>query len=249
MIGAVLNFREGQPQYCAQIAQCLLSFTDLAPRIPSPVYVPRQVEQCGYGLGSIQVVIHCRHESMSMGFTLHLRAGTRPRSQCVTDSFQTPFDCSRTLFTVRQRTAVVAAEEIQAHGIRMESFQRVYDRHQIPQRFAHLVRAQLQQSVVHPIPGKGLGARVTFALGDLVFVVWKYQVLTAPVDVQLFPQVFQRHRRTFDVPAGPPGSPRAGPGRLAFLGSLPQHKVHGVLFVFVNLNAGAGYHAVQRPVA
>ena len=34
-------------------------------------------------------------------------------------------------------------------------------------------------------------------LSNFIFMVWKFQILTAPMDVKLLPQIFGTHHRTF----------------------------------------------------
>ena len=65
-----------------------------------------------------------------------------------------------------------------------ELFQRLLYRHQVAQRLAHLVAAQPQQAIVHPVAGEGHDAGGCLALGDFVLVVGEDQVLPAAVDVQ-----------------------------------------------------------------
>ena len=88
---------------------------------------------------------------------------------------------------------------------------------------AHLA-AGLHQAVVQPILGHRL-AVAALALGDFVFVVREDQVQPAAVDVERLAQQLAAHGGAFDVPAGPAGSPRAGPGRLAGLGRFPEGEI------------------------
>ncbi len=52
-----------------------------------------------------------------------------------------------------------------------------------------------------------------FALGDLVFVMGKHQIDAAAMDVERLAQIFLRHGRAFDVPAGPAAAPGRFPAR------------------------------------
>ena len=90
---------------------------------------------------------------------------------------------------------------------------------------AHLAGG-LHQAVMQPILGHRL-AVAAFALGDFVFVVREHQVQPAAVDVERLAQQLAAHGGAFDVPAGPAGSPGAGPGGLARLGRLPEGEVGG----------------------
>ena len=48
---------------------------------------------------------------------------------------------------------------------------------------------------------------------------------------------------------GPTRSPGAFPRGLTGFGALPQDEIHGVFFILIHLDARAGDHAVQSPVA
>jgi hypothetical protein len=63
---------------------------------------------------------------------------------------------------------------------------------------------------------------------------------------KLLAEQLRRHRRAFDVPAGPAPAPRRFPRRLAGLGRLPQHEVERVALGFVDLDARAGAQVVER---
>src|SRR5690606_9329182 len=93
----------------------------------------------------------------------------------------------------------------------------------VAQRLAHLLGADLDEAVVHPVAGetvaRGLGLR------DLVLVVREDQVDAAAVDVERRPQILGGHRRALQVPAGAAGAPRGRPGGLAGLLALPQREV------------------------
>src|SRR3990167_7201066 len=80
------------------------------------------------------------------------------------------------------------------------------------------------------------------ALRDLVFVVGEYEVYSASVNIKALSEIFESHRRTFNMPAGPPFSPRRMPKNIAVfrLPSFPQYKVRRLLFaVFVQRYASA----------
>src|SRR5215210_3388176 len=69
------------------------------------------------------------------------------------------------------------------------------------------------------------------ALGEFVLVVREAQVRAAAVDVRPIRQMLLDHRRALDVPAGTTRSPRALPGGLAGLGSLPEREVQRALLI------------------
>ena len=76
---------------------------------------------------------------------------------------------------------------------------------------------------MQPVPGEAVAGGP--GLRDLVLVVREDQVHPAAVDVEGGAEVLGGHGRAFQVPAGPPGSPRRLPVRLAGLGRLPQREV------------------------
>ena len=118
---------------------------------------------------------------------------------------------------------------------------------EIAQRLGHLPPLDLQHLVVQPDPGKiafGMGAA---ALGDLVFMMRKHQVVAAAVNVERRPEQRMRHRRAFDMPAGAAAAPGALPaGQIPGRG-FPQHEIHRVALVRRHLDAGAGNHVIHRP--
>ena len=80
---------------------------------------------------------------------------------------------------------------------------------------------------MQPVPREGVAGRVR--LRDLVLVMGEDEVQAAAVDVELGTEVLLGHRRALEVPAGPAGTPRGVPGRLALLGALPEREVQRVL--------------------
>ena len=88
-------------------------------------------------------------------------------------------------------------------------------------------------------------AERAFGLGDLVLVVREDQVDAAAVDVERLAQIAVRHRRALDVPAGPPGAPRALPRRLARLGALPEREVERAALLLADLDARARLQVVD----
>src|SRR5262249_460831 len=88
-------------------------------------------------------------------------------------------------------------------------------------------------------PGRRLGLR------DLALVVREDQVLAATVDVERRAEIFHRHRRALDVPAGTPFAPRSGPRRLARLGRLPEREVARIALALVDLDTGPGEQLVE----
>lgn len=78
------------------------------------------------------------------------------------------------------------------------------NRDEISERLAHffVFFANRHESVVHPIVDELL-PRLCFALGNLVFVVRKFQILAAGMNIYRFAQILRCHDRAFDVPTGP----------------------------------------------
>src|SRR5688572_6606747 len=94
---------------------------------------------------------------------------------------------------------------------------------------------------VNPVAGK-LVSGGAFALRDLVFVMGKDQIDATGMDIKSLAEILHRHRRTLDVPAGPPTSEFGIPCGLIRTGSrLPQREVARVFFfVLVGIDAFAG---------
>src|SRR5205814_7624768 len=59
--------------------------------------------------------------------------------------------------------------------------------------------------------------------------MWKDQVGTAAVDINLVAQVGERHGRALDVPAGASLSPGTGPVRFVWRTFLPEQEIERVL--------------------
>ena len=60
---------------------------------------------------------------------------------------------------------------------------------EIAERFTHLVVINVQKCIVHPVFGKFL-AVASLALCDFILMMWKYQVFTTSVNVDLLAQIF-----------------------------------------------------------
>src|SRR5262249_49753120 len=94
------------------------------------------------------------------------------------------------------------------------------NRHEIPQAFAHLLAFDLQEPVVHPVIRHHQPMERAARLGDLVLVVGKHQVDAAAVNVEGFAEMLPRHRRAFDMPAGPARRYRTATARRARWASM-----------------------------
>src|SRR6185437_3106582 len=125
------------------------------------------------------------------------------------------------------------------------------DGYKIPRRFGHLLAFDLQEAVVHPEIRHYRRLECAARLRNFVLMMRKHEIDTPTVDVEGFPEMFPRHRRAFDVPAGTArflDASRRRPGRLAGTGWLPQHEVHRILFEWRDLDAGARDHLVERAI-
>ncbi|OPZ69709.1 MAG: hypothetical protein BWY83_01890 [bacterium ADurb.Bin478] len=112
------------------------------------------------------------------------------------------------------RTAIMRLQNEKTDLLAAELFQRFRDGGKIAQRFAHLDAVHQHHVVVHPITDKRLAAG-RFALRDFAFVMGKLILHAAAVNVKGFAQVFGRHGRALDVPAGKTAAP----------GAVPLHQV------------------------
>ena len=82
----------------------------------------------------------------------------------------------------------------------------------------------------------------SFTLGQFVFMMREDKILAAAMDIKGGTQIFTTHCRAFYMPARSAGPPWTVPTGLAGFGSLPQHKIHGIVFLFINRNTGTGLH-------
>src|SRR5207244_4832864 len=91
------------------------------------------------------------------------------------------------------------------------------------------------------LTGRGLRLR------DLALVVREEVVFTTGVEVERLAEVFHRHGRALDVPAGIPAAPRRIPLlEIAWLRGAPEREIERVALVRVHLDTGAGLPLVGR---
>ena len=115
----------------------------------------------------------------------------------------------------------------------------------IAQRLGHLLPFHHQKLGMQP-EARELFAGQRLGLGNLVFMMGKYQVDPAGVYIQCLAQVLDGHHGAFDVPARPPRADFGIPTGLAFLRRLPQREVACVgLFVLIHVDARAGQVAAE----
>ncbi len=119
---------------------------------------------------------------------------------------------------------------------------------EIMQTFAHFPVIHIDVAIVYPVMGKR-HAIAAFALGNLIFMVRKNEVLPAAVDINCFAKVAANHCRTLDVPPGAAVSPWRIPIRFTGFCTFPQGKVHCILFNFSSCNSRTSLQILQRLVA
>ena len=124
--------------------------------------------------------------------------------------------------------AVMAAHEKKAHRFaalnRIEFVQHFAQREKIANRLRHFLLVKIEECGVHPIARELSSARA-FRLGNFIFMMWKLQIPTAAVNINLFAKHFTAHCRALDMPAGAAITKYRRPFRLVRLGGLPQHKI------------------------
>src|SRR6266446_10318 len=126
--------------------------------------------------------------------------------------------------------------------------EQIADGPEVPQRLAHLLGVDVDESVVQPEAGQLLPAG-RLALRDLVLVVGKDEILASSVHVEGRPQELLAHRRALDVPAWPAGAPRAVPGDgggLSGLGGLTEGEIARVALLLARLHARARARSAGR---
>ncbi len=115
----------------------------------------------------------------------------------------------------------------------------------IADRLRHLVAAELQQSVVHPVAGERLLPR--YASDWAISFSWCGKIRSAPPPwMSSSPSRWLRaHRRALDVPARATRAPGAFPARFARLGRFPECEIERVRLSLVDFDPGAGQQIVE----
>ncbi|MCY1364631.1 hypothetical protein D9M69_514440 [compost metagenome] len=147
---------------------------------------------------------------------------------------------------VVERTAVVGANDEEAHRLGVVLGQHLTDGEKVAQALGHLFVVDPDKTVVHPEARQRFPAR-PLGLGNFVFMVRKLQVGTATMDVKGLTQQRAAHGRTLDVPARAPGAIWAFPsGFRGFigLGGLPEHKIQRIVFITRHRHALASAQVV-----
>src|SRR5690606_25139912 len=199
------------------------------------VQLPRDAGDFREGKRRIDVVFQRRNDRrrrLRAGpvFVAHLDAadGTvkavEPRARSV-DSLVGPVE----------RLPVVSAEEREAQDLAREHGYEVVHQQHVSQRLRHFLLVHAEIAVVQPVTRECPSTMGAGALRQLILVVREHEILPTRVYVDGLPQVFRRHRRTFDVPARPAAPPGRLPARLVLRGRFPQHEVLRCFLVWRNL--------------
>ena len=106
------------------------------------------------------------------------------------------------------------------------------------------------KAIMQPILGKAVFIpNAGLTLGNLIFMMRENEVTAAAMEVKLLTEVFQRHRRTLDMPAWTAFAPGAVPARFTRLGCLPKGKVHRMFLALIHINAGTSLHILKLAAA
>ena len=128
----------------------------------------------------------------------------------------------------------MVGNEEEAQGVRAVMSQDVFDQEEVVQGLTHLFGVDRNEPVVQPVFNHRLFARKGFGLGDFIFMMRENEVTAAAVEVKGIAEVLMAHGRAFDVPARTAFAPGAVPCRFARFSTLPEGKVHGIVFTVVN---------------
>src|SRR5204863_8876385 len=137
------------------------------------------------------------------------------------------------------RLAVVRLEEKQTHGRSIDALlSQVAGGEKIAVTLRHLRATHVEKLAMHPVAREGL-ARRPLRLCDLVFVMRKDQIDAAGVNVErldaaALPNLVERHRRAFEMPARTAAPkwriPCGADGFVFRVGFLPECEVRRVAF-------------------
>ena len=97
---------------------------------------------------------------------------------------------------------------------------------------------------MHPVTGE-LFSVGRFTLRNLILMMWKYQIFTAGMDINLLSQIFFRHHRTLNMPARTSLAPGRYPERLSLLLRLPEHKIKSILFLVLTCHQERTFTGTQ----
>ncbi|OPZ82106.1 MAG: hypothetical protein BWY77_00332 [bacterium ADurb.Bin431] len=200
-----------------------------------------EIEELADRRRGVEIVVHLGQEAPTIGLD---QVGSCIRSRCrrfcgLTPLFSPPPDggegTRQPLQPLRRRTdrrvaeidrrAVVALQNEKAHLLAAELAERFFDRGEIAEGLGHLDPVDQHHVVVQPVLDEAFTGR-RLALGNLAFVVRKLVLHAAAVDVEALAEIFHRHRRALDVPAGKTPAPGAVPLHdVLRFGLLPQREI------------------------
>ena len=137
--------------------------------------------------------------------------------------------------------AVMRSDERVADGARRVAFgQQVVKLVKIIKRLAHLLPINKQMIGMHPITNKLLAGRA-FGLRNFGFVMRKFVVLGAGVNIDRFAQVLGGHGRTLNVPARITIAPWRFPLQKMIWIIDPKSKIKRAFLFIVYFDARAGF--------
>src|SRR6266516_1468975 len=84
---------------------------------------------------------------------------------------------------------------------------------QVAQRLAHLLAFLIDHPGMHPETSEGRFPREVFRLRNLAGMMWKGQVSTTTMNIQLLTKIAHRHCTALNMPPWPSWSPWARPRR------------------------------------
>ena len=114
-------------------------------------------------------------------------------------------------------------------------------------RLAHFLIINIQECIMHPVSGERLAVS-RFRLGNLIFMMREYQILSARMDVNFITQIFFAHDGAFNVPAGTAVAPGGFPIGLSVFFRLPEDEIQGIFLLIFTGNqqrALASFQIVQ----
>src|SRR2546422_6542290 len=126
----------------------------------------------------------------------------------------------------------MVAEQQYPDAVGVVAPEQIADQDQVVQGFAHLLAPVPQHADVRPDSSEGPYPGDRLRLRNLALVMWKDQVGSAAVHVNLVAQVGERHGRTLDVPARASFSPRTRPARFVGRTFLPEQEIERVLLAW-----------------
>ena len=131
----------------------------------------------------------------------------------------------------------------------MPACKELFQGNEIAQRLTHFLAVDGNHVVVHPITARHFAVG-RHRLGNFRFVVRKEQIHATPVDIELLPEIFARHGRTFGMPPRKTVAPRRRPTHDMFGRSLfPKRKIQwtGLFVLRRKVGARGGQQVFYHP--